>query len=102
MGIEVTVVVLVALLLVAGAAVKDYAAEVRKSPTAVYPDSSLDPLLPRKDGSSATIQHGHASRHADSGADADHAGCDAGETGASKRAWAEPAEVTDAQNSPTD
>ena len=68
MGIEVTVVVIVALLFVVGAAVKDYAAEVRKSPTTVHRDSSLDPRLAMEDGSSATssatIQHGH---DADSG-----------------------------------
>ena len=80
MGIEVTVVVMVALLFVAGAAVKDYVAEVRKSATTVDPDSSLDPLLPMEDGSSATdratIQHGH---DADSGRPhAHHAGGDAG------------------------
>ena len=80
MGIELTVVVVVALLFVAGAAVKDYVDEVRKSPTWVHPDSSLDPLLPVEDGSSttdrATIQHGH---DADSGCPhAHHAGGDAG------------------------
>ena len=80
MGIEVTVVVIVALLFVAGAAVKDYVAEGRKSPTTVHPDSSLDPLLPVEDGSSttdrATIQHG---RDAEFGCKhAHHAGGDAG------------------------
>ena len=62
MGIEVTVVVIVALLFVVGAAVKDYAAEMRKSPTTVHPDSSLDPLLPMEDGSSATIERNHPAR----------------------------------------
>ena len=75
MGIGVTVVVLVALLFVAGAALKDYAAEVRKSATTVHPDSSLDPLLPMEDGSSGNIQHSQAGRHGDSGcADAHQAG----------------------------
>jgi len=77
MGIVVTVVVMVAWMFVAGAALKDYAAEVRNSPKTVHPDSSLDPLLPIEDRPSGAIQRGHAGRHTDSDcAGAHHAGRD--------------------------
>jgi hypothetical protein len=79
MGIVLTVVVIVALLIVARAALKDYEAEVRRSPKTVHPDSSLYTLLPPEDSSSGTIPHGHAGHHADFGcADAHHSGCDIG------------------------
>jgi len=78
--IAITIVIVVALVIVALSAIKDYRAEASKSSASPLPDGSIDPMSFLDVGcSSADSPHSHSGHHFDPGCiDSHHSGCDVG------------------------